>query len=150
MVIGESYIAFDPERKEFRVVIVENNPNQIQAGVGREDTEKALIQVSYTTTRQEAVNLVTDILTGKARGKTVEHFLFRLPDPYRTKAITQTDDRLFGRPAKDMVDALTTAFDWGLSTEGEEYWIEFVQEYYPDEVEYYDKVAKHERKFNQN
>lgn len=150
MAIGESYIAFDPEREEFRVVIVENNPNQIQAGVGMEATDKALIHVSYTSTRQEAVNLVTDILTGKTRGKTVEHFLFRLPDPYRTKAITQTDVKLLGIPAKDMVDALTTAFDWGLSTEGEDYWADFVQEYYPDEVEYYERVVKHERKFNQN
>lgn len=89
-------------------------------------------------------------MTGKVRGKTVENFLFELPDPYRTQAIIQTDDDLFGKPAKDMVDALTTAFDWRLSQEGEEYWIEFVQDYYPDEVEYYDKIARHERKFNLN
>lgn len=147
---GEAHVSYDPERKEFQVVIVENNPNQIQAGVGSEDTQKALIQVAYTSTRQEAVNLVTDTLTGKVRVNTVEYFLFELPEPFRTQAIIQTDDDLFGKPAKDMVDALTTAFDWRLSQEGEEYWIEFVQECYPDEVEYYNNVAKHERKFNLN
>lgn len=150
MIREEAHVTYDPERNEYRVVIMDNNPNQIQVGVGHQEAEKSLIRVAYTSTRQQAVNIVTDTVTGRVRGKTIENFLFELPDPYRTQALTQTDDRLSGEPAKDMVDALTSAFDWTTSREGEEYWTEFVQEYYPDEVEHYDMVVKHERKFNLN
>lgn len=146
----EAHTTYDPERKEFRVVIVENNVAQMEAGVGRGATEKSIIRVAYTSTRQQALNIVADIMTGRVRGKTVEDFLFELPYPYRTQALIQTDDWLFGKPAKDMVDALTTAFDWTASREGEDYWIEFVQANYPEEVEHHERVVRHERKFNQN
>lgn len=146
----EAHVTYDLERKAFRVVVVKNNTSQILAGVSQEAAEKTLILVAYTDTRQQAVNLATETTMGKVRGKTVEDFLFELPDPYRTRALVQTDDDKLMEPANDMVDALTTAFDWGESEEGVWYWLEFVQANYPEEVEHHEWVVRHERKFNQN
>lgn len=54
--------------------------------------------------------------------KTIKQWLKTLKEPYKTKAIQQTDKHILDSKAKDLITSLYCMFDWDNSFEGYEYW----------------------------
>lgn len=61
--------------------------------------------------------------------RTIIEFLWKMPEPYQSQAITNCGDKLYkdfvGRTIKD---ALMSAFVWNESPEGGDYWNDFVND----------------------
>ena len=54
--------------------------------------------------------------------KTVKQWLNTLKDPYKTKAIRQTNKHILDSKSKDLISSLYCMFNWDNSFEGYEYW----------------------------
>lgn len=54
--------------------------------------------------------------------KTVKEWLNTLKEPYKTKAIQQTDKDILDSKEKNLINSLYCMFDWNDSFEGWEYW----------------------------
>lgn len=58
----------------------------------------------------------------KTEEKTVKEWLNTLKEPYKNKAINQTNDFILNTKTKDLISSLFCMFDWNDSNEGFEYW----------------------------
>lgn len=61
--------------------------------------------------------------------KTVQEWLFELPEDIRTKVMANCDDWSLHLNAVSVGDALSKAFLWEDSAEGYDYWNEIYQKY---------------------
>ena len=60
----------------------------------------------------------------KQKEKTIKEWLNTLKEPYKTKALKQTNKKLLNTKAKDLISSLYSMFDWSESEEGVEYWLD--------------------------
>ena len=60
----------------------------------------------------------------KQKEKTIKDWLNTLKEPYKSKALRQTNEELLNTKAKDLISSLYYMFDWSESEEGLEYWID--------------------------
>ena len=60
----------------------------------------------------------------KQKEKTIKQWLNTLDEPYKSKAIQQTNKDILNKKAKDLISSLYYMFDWSESEEGLEYWID--------------------------
>ena len=60
----------------------------------------------------------------KQKEKTIKQWLNTLDEPYKSKAIQQTNKDILNKKAKDLISSLYCMFDWSESEEGLEYWID--------------------------
>ena len=60
----------------------------------------------------------------KQKEKTIKQWLNTLDEPYKSKAIQQTNKDILNKKAKDLISSLHYMFDWSESEEGLEYWID--------------------------
>ena len=58
--------------------------------------------------------------------KTVKQWLNTLKEPYKTKAIQQTNKEILKTKESSLIDALYSMFVWEGSKEGDQYWRDLV------------------------
>lgn len=63
----------------------------------------------------------------KQKEKTIKDWLNTLKEPYKSKAIQQTNKDILKENSKDLEEAIYKMFDWEASDEGFEYWSELVE-----------------------
>lgn len=56
--------------------------------------------------------------------KTIREWLEELPEPYRTEAINNAYELIIDTPEKSITEALSNAFVWKNSPQGNKYWNE--------------------------
>jgi hypothetical protein len=71
--------------------------------------------------------------------KTIIEWLNELKEPYRSEAIEESVDWLHKVKKPSLGEALAGSFMWGLSKQGEDYWIEV-----------YDEIRKEDGEYNEN
>jgi hypothetical protein len=59
--------------------------------------------------------------------KTIKEWFEDLPKEVREKAIANTNDNLLGSRVENLKKALSGAFQWHLSPEGQNYWINIIE-----------------------
>ena len=62
----------------------------------------------------------------KQKEKTVKQWLNTLKEPYKSKAIQQTDEDRLKEKVSSLIVALYKMFVWGDSQQGDEYWRDLV------------------------
>jgi len=68
--------------------------------------------------------------TTAGTGKKISKWLSEMPEPYRTQALNEFERQgWINMPSFSMVNALSAAFDWGDSPQGEDYWIAIYEHY---------------------
>lgn len=62
----------------------------------------------------------------KQKEKTIKYWLNKLDEPYKTKAIQQTNKDILKEEVDSLIIALYKMFVWEDSQEGDEYWRDLV------------------------
>jgi len=65
--------------------------------------------------------------------KKINYYLNQLPEPYRSQAISNTDESHLNAFATDLKYAIYNAFLWSESNEGLEYWVNLKNELQEDQ-----------------
>ena len=64
------------------------------------------------------------------KSKTIKEWLEELPDGYRERALSYTNEDILDVSYIDsIVDALNAAFTWGNTREGHKFWLEVYEHY---------------------
>jgi hypothetical protein len=59
--------------------------------------------------------------------KTIKEWLSELPEPYRTQALKNTNQRELGETANSLNNALSLAFVWDRTEQGHSYWEDLIE-----------------------
>lgn len=63
----------------------------------------------------------------KQKEKTIKYWLNTLKEPYKTKAIQQTNEDILELKCNSITDALLKMFEWESSKEGDLFWDELFE-----------------------
>lgn len=64
--------------------------------------------------------------------KTIREWLEELPEPYRTQALENASWKRLNRNVALQYIALSRAFSWALSTQGDKYWRDLYEKFKSD------------------